>query len=168
MAGKVTDLIVSQHVLIYSWLLYQYGGQAETRFILHDTEAREVPDFYTYYNSRVAGGTLVFSAFQLVNEIVAQENMIKDYNIYIFHGTDGDDWDENGEKALPELEKMLTYASRVGVTIAERGQGESTTVSRYLNGSRLLRDKPELIRMDVIPEDSDEPRLIEGIKKLIS
>ncbi len=168
MAGKITDLVVSQHVLIYSWLLYQYGGQAESRFILHDTEAKEVPDFYTYYNSRVAGGTQVYSAYQLVNEIVAKENLVKDYNIYVFHGTDGDDWDEGGVRAIPELVKMLTYASRVGVTIAEHSHGESTTVSRYLNNSRLLRDKPELIRLDVMDEDADEPRLIEGIKKLIS
>jgi uncharacterized sporulation protein YeaH/YhbH (DUF444 family) len=168
MAGKVTDLIVSQHVMIYSWLLYQYGGQAESRFILHDTEAKEVPDFYTYYNSRVAGGTQVSSAYKLVNEIVIRENLAKDYNIYVFHGTDGDDWDEGGEKAIPELNKILSYASRMGVTIAEHGQGESTTVSRYLNGSGLLRDKPELIRLDVMQESADEPRLIEGIKKLIS
>ena len=168
MAGRVTDLIVSQHVLIYSWLLYQYGGQAESRFILHDTEAKEVPDFYTYYNSRVAGGTQVYSAYQLVNEIVAKENLAKDYNIYVFHGTDGDDWDDGGEKAISELNRMLTYASRVGITIAEHSQGESTTVSGYLHGSRLLRDRPELIRLDVIQENADEPRLIEGIKKLIS
>lgn len=170
MAGKVTDLVVSQHVLIYSWLLYQYGGQAETRFILHDTEAKEVPDFYSYYNSRVAGGTQVYSAYQLVNEIVAKENLVKEYNIYVFHGTDGDDWDEGGEKAIPELEKILGYASRVGVTIAEHGKGESggTQVERYLKGSGLLKDKPDLFRMDIMAEDADEPRLIEGIKKLIS
>jgi uncharacterized sporulation protein YeaH/YhbH (DUF444 family) len=59
MSGKPTEVIVSQHVLIYSWLLYQYERQVETRFILHDTEATEVTDFYTYYNSRVAGGTKV-------------------------------------------------------------------------------------------------------------
>lgn len=173
MAGKVTDLVVSQHVLIYSWLLYQYAGQVESRFILHDTDAKEVPDFYTYYNSRVAGGTQVFSAYQLVNELVDKENLARDYNIYIFHGTDGDDWDTGGEKAIPELEKMLKYASRVGVTIAEHGLGAGeysggTEVSRYLNGSGLLRDKPNLLRMDVMSSDADEPRLIEGIKKLIS
>lgn len=168
MAGKVTDLIVSQHVLIYSWLLYQYGGQAESRFILHDTEAKEVPDFYSYYNSRVAGGTQVSSAYQLVNQIVASENLAKDYNIYVFQGTDGDDWDEAGSRAIPELEKILTYASRVGITIAEHGQGPSTTVARYLNGSGLLGKKPELLRLDVIQKDADEARLVEGIKRLIS
>ncbi|MBW1790409.1 MAG: DUF444 family protein, partial [Deltaproteobacteria bacterium] len=49
MHGKATELVVSQHVMIYSWLLYQYAKQVETRFILHDTDAKEVPDFYTYY-----------------------------------------------------------------------------------------------------------------------
>lgn len=170
MAGKVTDLIVSQHVMIYSWLLFQYGGQAECRFILHDTEAKEVPDFYSYYNSRVAGGTQVSSAYRLVNEIVEKDNLSRDYNIYVFQGTDGDDWDDGGQKAIPELEKILKYASRVGVTIAEHGQGESggTEVARYLRNSGLLKEKAELLRMDIMAEDADEPRLIEGIKKLIS
>ena len=94
MLGSPTELVVSQHVLIYSWLLYQYARQVETRFILHDTEANEVADFYTYYNSRVAGGTKVVSAYRLVNEIVQKESLARDYNIYIFHGTDGDDWDK--------------------------------------------------------------------------
>ena len=170
MAGKVTELVVTQHVLIYSWLLFQYAGQVESRFILHDTTAKEVSDFYTYYNSRVAGGTEVACAYQMVNEIVARENLANDYNIYVFHGTDGDDWDTGGTKAVPELERMVTYASRVGVTIAEHGQGEygGTEVSRYLNGSGLLKNKHELVRMDIMTEDADEARLIEGIKKLIS
>jgi uncharacterized sporulation protein YeaH/YhbH (DUF444 family) len=171
MAGKVTDLVVTQHVMIYSWLLYQYAGQVESRFVLHDTEAREVEDFYTYYNSRVAGGTEVACAYRLVNELVDKENLARDYNIYVFHGTDGDDWDTGGAKAVPELEQMLTYASRVGVTIAEHvlgGYGGGTEVARYLQGSGLLTSKPELLRMDVMGEDAEEPRLIEGIKKLIS
>ena len=53
MAGKPTELVVTQHILIYSWLLYQYEKRVETRFILHDTDAKEVPDFYTYYSSNV-------------------------------------------------------------------------------------------------------------------
>ena len=170
MVGKPTELIVSQHVLIYSWLLYQYDKQVETRFILHDTEAKEVPDFYTYYNSKVAGGTKVASAYKLVNDIVEKENLVTDYNIYVFHGTDGDDWDTDGKESVPEIKKMLTYANRLGITIAEHGFGRSgnTEVERYLVKSNLLRSKPQHIRLDVIPKGSDEPRLIEGIRKLIS
>jgi uncharacterized sporulation protein YeaH/YhbH (DUF444 family) len=170
MAGKSTELVVSQHVMIYSWLLYQYAMQVETRFILHDTEAKEVPDFYTYYNSTVAGGTQVVSAYRLVNEIVEKENLSRDYNIYVFHGTDGDDWDTEGKEAIPELKKMLAYANRVGLTIAEHGTGseKGTEVERYIKKSGLSEKKPTLLRIDVLNEDANEQRLIEGIKKLIS
>jgi uncharacterized sporulation protein YeaH/YhbH (DUF444 family) len=170
MVGKATDVVVTQHVLIYSWLLYQYARQVESRFILHDTEAKEVEDFYTYYNSKVAGGTQVSSAYHLVNEIVETENLAADYNIYVFHGTDGDDWDTDGRAAIPELKKMLLFANRVGITIAEHAYGgvQNSEVERYVRKSGLLESKRELLRMNILKEDADEPALIEGIKKMIS
>jgi len=170
MSGKPTELVVSQHVMIYSWLLFQYARQVETRFILHDTTAKEVPDFYTYYNLKVAGGTQVSAAYELVNEMVARENLARDYNIYVFHGTDGDDWDTEGKQAIPALQEMLRYSNRVGITVAAHGYGDNrkTEVERYLTASGLLKEKPELLRLDVMAEDADEPRLIEGIKRLIS
>lgn len=170
MGGKSTELVVAQHVMIYSWLLYQYERQVESRFILHDTEAKEVADFYTYYNSKVAGGTQVSTAYRLVSEIVEKENLEQDYNIYVFHGTDGDDWDSEGREAIPALKKILAYASRVGVTIAEHAYGGSNNseVERYLKKSSLLEEQKDLLRMDVLQQNADEPRLIKGIKHLIS
>ena len=170
MGGKPTDLVVNQHVLIYAWLTYQYQNQVETRFILHDTEAREVENFQAYYQMQVAGGTQVSSAYRLVNRIVAEEELARDYSIYVFHGTDGDDWDTYGEEALPELERMLEYASRVGITIAENGFSSSgrTEVEKYISKSGLLESKKDLLRLDVMAKDSTEARVIEGIKALIS
>lgn len=170
MSGKPTELVVNQHVLIYSWLIYQYEKQVETRFVLHDTEAKEVEDFNTYYNSKVAGGTQVSSAYKLVNQIVEDENLERDYNIYIFHGTDGDDWDTRGDEAIPELKKMLNYASRIGITIAENGYGISgkTEVEAYVKKSGLLEEWSNHLRLDILDKDATETRLIEGIKKLIS
>jgi uncharacterized sporulation protein YeaH/YhbH (DUF444 family) len=170
MAGKSTTLVVAQHVLIYSWLLYQYAMQVETRFVLHDTEAKEVDDFYTYYNSKVAGGTQVSSAYRLINEIVDKENLVRDYNIYVFHGTDGDDWDTDGKESVPQLKQMLTYANRVGITIAEHASAKpnNTEVEKYIKKSKLLEEKKKLLRMDVMQEDANETRIIEGIKHLIS
>ncbi len=170
MSGKPTELVVGQHILIYSWLLYQFSRQVQSRFILHDTEAKEVPDFYTYYNSKVAGGTKVASAFKLVNEIVEKEGLAKDYNIYVFHGTDGDDWDTNGRETIPEIERMLLYSNRLGITIARNAYSSTvdSDMERYLKRSGLLEKRPKEIRMDVMPDDSGETRAIEGIKRLIS
>ncbi|MCK5147262.1 DUF444 family protein [bacterium] len=169
MSGNPTKLIVTQHVLIYSWLLYQYANQVETRFILHDVEAKEVEDFYTYYNTNVAGGTQVSAAYKLVNKIVNDENLAKDYNIYVFHGTDGDDWDAEGKETIPELKKLLTYINRIGVTIARPGyaRGRESEVQKYLDKSGLLKDAAHLLRMDVLEDDSDEERIIESIRRLI-
>ena len=66
---------------------------------------------------------------------------------------------------------MLIYANRIGITIAEHTSSNSrnnTEVERYLNKSKLLEEKPGLIRLDVMNENADEQRLIQGIKTLIS
>ncbi len=166
MQGNATMLVASQHVMIYSWLLYQYSNQVETRFILHDANAKEVPDFHTYYNSQVAGGTKISSAYNLVNQIVESENLARDYNIYVFHGTDGDDWDTDGKDAIPELKKMLEYSSRIGITVVKHST-YATQIEQYLDKSGLLKEKSDILRMDTMSDNADENRLIEGIKRLI-
>ena len=170
MSGKPTDLIVSQHVMIYSWLLFQYDRQVETRFILHDSSAKEVPDLYTYYNSSVAGGTKVQSAYKLVNDIVKGESLAQDYNIYIFHGTDGDDWDKDGQSTIPELEQMLSYVSRIGITVAEPSNRPDITsaLESFIRKSNILEENKDKIRLDAVKDNVGEDRIIEGIKKLIS
>lgn len=169
MQGKPTELVVSQHLLIYTWLAFQYENNVETRFILHDTDAREVEDFYSYYNTSVAGGTRLSSAYRLVNEIVEKENLAADYNIYVFQGTDGEDWDDEGKEALEELTRILRYVNRIGITIAEnyyKTAGESS-VEKYLQRSKLLANE-KVIRMDSLRADSDQERIMEGIRKLVS
>ncbi len=170
MGGKVTQAVVSQHVMLYSWLLYQYEKQVETRFILHDTEAKEVSDFYKYYSYKVAGGTKVSTAFKLVNDIVERENLARDYNIYVFHGTDGDDWDKEGKQTIVEMERMFDYVARIGVSIVEHSYvgAKQTEVEKYLKGSGILTKHNNLIKMDVMKEDADDTRIIQGIKNLIS
>ncbi len=170
MQGKPTEVITTQHLLIYSWLMYQYANNVVTRFIVHDTEAKEVPDFYTYYRSNVAGGTRVAPGFQLINKIVEQENLARDYNIYIFYGTDGDDWDSDGRELIEAIEKMLLYANRVGITVAKNSWSDDSEsiVERNIIGSDLLTAKKELIRMDVLKaDDASEDRIIESIRNLI-
>lgn len=171
MQGKPTEAVTTQHVYIHSWLVYQYDRRVISRFILHDTQAIEVPDFYTYYNKNVAGGTEVSSGFALVNKIVEEENLARDFNIYVFHGTDGDDFENEGEKALKELNKLITFSSRIGITIAENSwasRGKSV-VENYIRKSKLLDTYSDVLHLDSFKADeADEKRLISGIKQLIA
>ncbi|MBD3233550.1 MAG: DUF444 family protein [candidate division Zixibacteria bacterium] len=170
MHGKPTEVIATQHLFIYSWLMYQYKKNVETRFILHDQVAKEVPDFYTYHNSQVAGGTSIYPSYQMVNDIVHEEQLAKDNNIYVFHGTDGDDWNRDGEQAIMEIKKMLLFVNRFGITVAKNAwsNANKTTVETYIDNSKLLRQYPKLVRLDSMSSESaDEARIIEGIRRLI-
>lgn len=170
MNGTPTKVVVSQHLMVYSWLVYQYAERVKERFILHDAEAKEVPDFYTYYHSAVAGGTKVSSGYRLVNKIVYEENLARDYNIYVFHGTDGDDWDKGGKETIPEVTEMLGYANRIGITVVRnRWSSDQTEVEEYFHNSGLLNAHKKILRLDSMKEDeASEERIIEGIKKLVS
>jgi uncharacterized sporulation protein YeaH/YhbH (DUF444 family) len=171
MQGKPTEVIVTQHIYINSWLVYQYKRQVVSRFIVHDTEAEEVPDFYTYFNKSVAGGTDVSSAYELVNKLVEEEHLARDYNIYVFHGTDGDDWKDENSKVIEELEKILKYASRVGITITENNYSSrgNTVVEKYIKESKLLEKYPEVLHLDsFVAAEASEERIIRSIKVLIS
>ena len=172
MMGEPTDAVVTQHLFIYSWLMYQYQNQVDVRFILHDSEAKEVSDFYTYYKSSVAGGTNVYPAYELVANQIEEERLYMDNNLYVFHGTDGDDWEEKGVKTIDAIKRILVHANRVGITVAKNSWGSAdrrTTVERYIEESGLLEEKSSLIKLDSFGASGvSEDRLIEGIRKLTS
>jgi len=171
MQGKPTEAIATQHLFIYSWLMYQYQNNVQTRFIVHDTEAKEVLDFQQYYQLQVAGGTRVAPAFKLVNKIIAEENLASEYNIYVFYGTDGDDWDSDGKELTDELTKLFPATSRVGFTVAKNAWGgaNKTTVEKTIEKSGFVEKRKNEFRIDDFQAESvDENRLIESIKKLVS
>ena len=170
MYGRPTELVCAQHVMIYSWLMYQYKEQVDTRFILHDTEAREVKDFYTYHNTNVAGGTQISTAFSLVNKIVKEENLAKDNNIYVFYGSDGDDMNTNRGEFERIFDEMFTYVNRLGISIVQSTYAGSrgTVFENFLTGAKILEKHPNLAKLDTLTEEADDPRLIEGIRKLVS
>lgn len=170
MRGQPTDSVVSQHLLIYSWLLYEYENKVQSRFLLHDEEVREVEDFYTYYNLSVAGGTQVAPAFAYLNNEIERESLDRYYNIYILYGGDGGDWDAEGEYALPEIGRSINYANRIGFTIAKNRyqRDHETAMEEYLRRSGLLEKYPQYIRLDSFVAGAEEDRLIEGIKELLS
>lgn len=168
MHGEPTEVVVNQHLMIYSWLTYQYENKVIPRFILHDTEAKEVDSFDTYYRSQIGGGTMIASCYELVNQIIVNENLDRDYNIYVVYSGDGDDWKDRADDTINELEKLINVSNRVCISIARsRFNRDDTAFERKLRHSRIEESQQFKIDSFNASEGTSE-RLIESIKYLMS
>ncbi|PIR70531.1 MAG: hypothetical protein COU46_00960 [Candidatus Niyogibacteria bacterium CG10_big_fil_rev_8_21_14_0_10_42_19] len=172
MSGEPTRALVSQHLMIYSWLLVQYEKRVLARFFVHDYVAKEV-NAREYFSLDSFGGTLIASGYKKINETIESEGLESNYNIYVFQGTDGDDFDSQGEQALPELNKILGYASRMGVTLFKHpyysAQNQKTTFEQYIEKGGIL-ERQDVFRMHVMPSYSNvsDEMNIEALKNLIA
>ena len=92
MGDEQKEIVRIESFWIDTWLRYQYKN-IETRYIIHDAVAREV-DQQTFYHTRESGGTVISSAYKLASQIVRDEYPVEDWNIYMFHFSDGDNWGE--------------------------------------------------------------------------
>ena len=75
-----------------------------------------------------------------------------------------------GYEAVEELKKIIKYVNRIGITIAQNAypfMSQGSAVEKYIKESGLLANK-KVIRLDSLSANSDQDRIIEGIRKLIS
>ena len=169
MYGEPTKAILAQHLMIYSWLLVQYEKLVIPRFVVHDTQAEEV-SVEDYFKKSDGGGTYIPSGYEKITEIVEGEALDRDYNIYVFQGTDGDDGDD-GRRAIPEIDKILSYVNRMGVCVLKHpyyGDNKETRFEQYVQEGNIM-DEKELFRMHTTPSMGvTEEKNIEVIKALIA
>ena len=121
-SGSMTDdqkeIVRAEAFWIDAWLKSQYDG-VTTRYIIHDAVAREV-DEHTFYHTRESGGTRISSAYNLANKIIDDQHPQMDWNIYIFHFSDGDNWGEDNRHCIsllqrpssPEVQPLLLRPGR--------------------------------------------------------
>lgn len=172
MWGEPTRALVSQHLYIYSWLLVQYEKRVIPRFFVHDHRAKEVTA-KQYFSENAFGGTLISSGYKEINKVVEGEGLESDYDIYVFQGTDGDDGDWRGQQALPELNKILRYSSRMGVTLFKHPyygyRNQKTTFEQYLEAGGILERK-DVFRMYIMPSifNVTDEMNFEALKALIA
>jgi uncharacterized protein len=170
MKGSASEAVLTQHLFLYSWLVFQYDSRVTARFILHDTEAKEVEDFDTYYRSSVAGGTRIHPAFSLANSIISNEQLHLTKNIYVFYGSDGDDWLDS-QKLLPqELKKLAQYTNRIGLFVARNsGSGNPTSLENTIKDEGVVHDlKGTLVMEHINAREYSETEIVESIKKILA
>lgn len=93
MGQEQKEIVRIESFWIDTWLRSQYKG-IETRYIIHDAVAREV-DQETFYHTRESGGTIISSAYKLCLKLIEEEYDSSDWNVYVFHFSDGDNWSGN-------------------------------------------------------------------------
>lgn len=90
MGDEQKEIVRLESFWINTWLQKHYKG-LETRFIIHDAAAKEV-DEKTFFSTSESGGTLISSAYKLAQQMILDEYNPRDWNIYPFHFSDGDNW----------------------------------------------------------------------------
>ncbi|MFH1834091.1 MAG: DUF444 family protein [bacterium] len=114
MGDEQKEIVRIESFWLDTWLRSQYDG-IETRYIIHDAEAREV-NRETFFHTRESGGTMISSAYRLCDEIITNEFPAAEWNIYPFHFSDGDNWSSDDTKRCVELlrERILPVSNQFG------------------------------------------------------
>ncbi len=101
MGNEQKSLVRNTAFWIETWLHSQYK-HLENCYVVHDAAAKEV-DKETFYHLREGGGTRISSAYALCNTIIDSRYPPTEWNIYLFHFSDGDNWGEGDSKSCIEL-----------------------------------------------------------------
>jgi len=95
----------------YLWMIrflqYQYDN-VDIVFINHHTEAKECNE-EEFFKRGEAGGTKFSSAYKLALNILRERYPSSDWNSYIFHFSDGENWSSDNVDLFPVIEALLDY-----------------------------------------------------------
>jgi uncharacterized sporulation protein YeaH/YhbH (DUF444 family) len=90
-------------------------------FISHHTEAKEVTE-EQFFTQGESGGTVVSSAYRLALDIIKDRFPPKDWNIYPFHFSDGDNYYSDNDEAVRLADELIATCNLFGYgEIGEEG-----------------------------------------------
>jgi uncharacterized protein len=145
MGDEQKELVRLEAFWIDAWLRRNYEG-IESRYIVHDVRAAEV-DKNTFFHLREDGGTKISSAFKCARDLLDARYSSEEWNIYLFHFSDGDNSSESDnreccrllrENLLPKLnlfgycQVASAYGSGNFINVLHEhfGNDETVTTSR--------------------------------------
>jgi uncharacterized sporulation protein YeaH/YhbH (DUF444 family) len=162
-SGSMTDdqkeIVRIEAFWIDTWLKSQYDG-VTTRYIIHDAVAREV-DQQSFYRTRESGGTRISSAYTLANGLIDANHPPVDWNVYVLHFSDGDNWGEDNRTCLTLLRDQILPK----VNLFGYGQVESP----YGSGEfyRELEEAFEEVPNVALSEIRDKEGIFDSIKEFL-
>jgi sporulation protein YhbH len=108
----------------YFWMvrfLKTKYDQVKIVFVSHHTEAKEVTE-EQFFTQGESGGTVVSSAYRLALDVIAERFPPRDWNIYPFHFSDGDNYYSDNDEAVKLADEMIRTCNLFGYgEIGEEG-----------------------------------------------
>jgi hypothetical protein len=137
MGDEQKELVRLEAFWIDAWLRKNYHG-IESRYIVHDVRAGEV-DRETFFRIREDGGTRISSAFRLARELITHHYAPSEWNIYLFHFSDGDNSSESDSRECCALmrEHLLPVLNLFGYCQVASAYGSGNfinVVHEHLSG----------------------------------
>jgi uncharacterized sporulation protein YeaH/YhbH (DUF444 family) len=114
MGDEQKELVRLEAFWIDTWLRRNYEG-IESRYIVHDVRASEV-DKKTFFSVREDGGTRISSAFQCCEELIKNHYNPAEWNLYVFHFSDGDNSSEADNRLCVKIldQQLLPICNMFG------------------------------------------------------
>src|ERR671932_1010135 len=135
----------------------------EIVFISHHTEAREVTE-EQFFTQGESGGTVVSSAYQLALDIIRTRFSPRDWNIYPFHFSDGDNYYSDNEEAVHLADQLIETCNLFGYgEIGEEGAGSYRRSSGALLSifNDRLKNKERFVGVRIDDKEDVYPALKE-------
>ena len=107
-------------------------------FVSHTTTAKEVSE-YEFFHKAESGGTYISSGLNLALDIVNQRYPKEMWNIYCIYASDGDNWNEDNEKAIRAVKNLCDISNMVGY--AELLPSTYSTTMYYRFNKEISNDK---------------------------
>jgi uncharacterized protein len=158
------DLAKRFFTLLYLFLTRRYE-QVELVFIRHTDDAEEV-DEQTFFNDTKSGGTVVFSALELMHQICAERYSASSWNIYAAQASDGDAFGADVGKSGRFLREQLLPLTRYFAYIEMPDEHQLQSSSLWSEYEHLVDGRQRKFAMrSVTKKDEIYPVFRELFKK---
>jgi uncharacterized protein len=141
MGSEQKEVVRIESFWIDAWIREHYKG-VQSRYVIHDAAAREV-DRDTFFTTREAGGTRISTAYALAADMIEREYPAEEWNIYLFHFSDGDNLGGgDNEKCFALLrDRLLPVANLFGYGQVESRAGSGAflkALEKHLDAENLI------------------------------
>jgi hypothetical protein len=138
--GRHEKDLAKKFFMLLNLFLTQNYEHVELRFIRYHHQAAEV-DEETFFYLKETGGTIASEAISLTNQIIRKE-YDTDWNVYVAHVSDGDNWDSDIPILNQELVKLIPkcqYISYLEVIDPAIYGGERSDTSSIMHSYETVK-----------------------------